>query len=100
METTETTENTQETENNVKMIQGDMSPDSHAMISALLGVLRMRESAVGTSAMLALISAHFVRLGVGKEEFLNVCGESFSFYETQIKEHDAMEHGDKNDKEI
>lgn len=78
-----------EDDKNITMVEGTITPDAHLMIGALISVLRMREPSVGTSAMLAVLSAHFVNMGVQKEEFLNICTESYNFYKAQIDQENA-----------
>lgn len=79
----------EEKEKLINMVEGKMSPDASVMMGALISVLRMREPACGTSAMLALLSAHFINVGCSKEEFLHVCSETYSFYKLQIDEENA-----------
>lgn len=79
----------EEKERVVRMVEGNITPDSNLMMGAILSVLRMREPSVGTSAMLAILSAHFINIECPKEEFLSICAETFDFYKKQIDEENA-----------
>ena len=87
----------QKQEKNVTMTTGMMTTDADLMISALISILRLRAPSIGTSAMFAILSAHFVNLGCSVDEFVNMCIKSYTFYKIQIDEKNA--NRDKNDED-
>jgi len=78
-----------EEENKLKFSEQQMSEDSMRMIDALMSVLKMKEVMVGVSSMLAILSTHFLRMDMPKEEFIKMCESAFEFYKKQKDEEDA-----------